>query len=134
MEALSDACFVTDADGKAKVTADFMKKATDAGKSEEDDRAELLGKKSAWWRSRTDATVPPPQQLGARLFEWFMQHCLTIDEASSVPLFTPKAVQSKRLRTSISASFVPQNGRAWSRCSRLEFGFQLNPALRATAL
>ena len=98
IQALSDACFKADPDGRARVTADFMQRAAAAGKSEEDARAELLGKKSAWWRARTDSTVPPPSELGSRLFSWFMNHCPVIDEPSSVPLFTPKAVHTTMLQ------------------------------------
>ena len=97
--ALSKACFKAYPAGRDKVTADFMKKAAekkaadpDADKSEEDARARLLVKKAQWWRSRTDAKVPPPSQRASRMFQWLVDHCLIIDDASAVPLLTPNAV------------------------------------------
>ena len=98
MNALSKACFREDSDAQERVRADFMQKAAAAGRSEEDAALELLGKKAAWWRQRTDAIVPPPQELGIRLFKWFTAQCLVIDEGSSVPLFTPKAVLTTMLQ------------------------------------
>lgn len=87
-----------DPDARAKVEADYRQKATAAGKSDEDVTAELLGKKPAWWRQKTNLTVPPPCELDNRLTQWFMDNCLTIDVASSVPLFTPQVVLSTMLQ------------------------------------
>ena len=44
IQALSDACFQADPDGRARVTADFMQGAAATRKSEETAGAELLGK------------------------------------------------------------------------------------------
>ena len=96
--ALSAASHSEPAGAREEIDRRFIADKVEAGGDQEDAEAQLVDKPAAWYRSQMNTTVPDGLTLAENLLQWVKTWPVKLDQPTSIPLATIKAVSASVLQ------------------------------------